>query len=381
MNTWCVLSAVKTVLCVGCTEVDYVVTVDKLDVDKELIRAQKGILHRSGRSSNVSTVLRLLGVNVELFGVLCRAPNYRTILDDLETRGIDTSHCTFTDESPPYSTIIQERWSQRCTVYYCDKPFPYVTAEDFKKLDLNQYGWVNFEARNPRDTSDMIRLILNHNNGRDERDRIVVSLQVYNAFAKIVDLLLMCDYVLITKYICEQRGWMTPKAACEGLNELLRIPRDINIRRPCFICPWSNLGAGCMTTDGHYFMLPAYKPKKIVDRVGDSDCFTAAFIYAAFIRQRRLADAVDFANAVASHKLSHVGFDCVATLKIDAVKLPVQMEVGEDVSSEADDLLNDAQRVCKKYLNRPVEFRSREEASSLTSLLEAKEAEALATDK
>ncbi|XP_016999588.2 ketohexokinase [Drosophila takahashii] len=354
MTQWCSLSVMKAVLCVGCTEVDYVTTVENVDFQSDRTRTQNGTLQRSGRSSNVSTALRLLGANVELFGVLSRNPTYRMILDDLEQRGIDISHCTFTDESPPFSTIVQERWTRRCTVVYCDKPFPYVTAGDFRKLDLNQYGWVNFEARSPRETCDMIRLVLDHNNGREEEDRIVVSLQIYNAFAKVVDLIGMCDYVFVTKYIAETRGWMTPLEACEGINELLRMPRNIRIRRPCVIVPWSSLGAGCMTTEGQYFELPAHKPKKIIDRVGDSDCFTAGFIYAAFVRQRRLADAVDFANAVASFKLAYVGFDCLGHLQIDTVKLPVKIKGDSEATSDEED--NEQLNSCRKHLLRPFEY-------------------------
>lgn len=345
----------KAVLCVGCTEVDYVTTMDKVDFQCDRCSTQNGMLQRSGRSSNVSTALRLLGANVELFGVLTRNPTYRMILDDLEQRGIDISHCTFTDASPPFSTIVQDRWTRRCTVVYCDKSFPYVTAADFRKLDLDQYGWVNFEARSPRETCDMIRLILDHNNGRDERDRIVVSLQIFNSFEQVVHLIAMCDYVFVTKYIAESRGWKSPLEACEGVNALLRMPRDIRIRRPCIIVPWSSLGAGCMTTEGEYFEVPAHKPKKIIDRVGDSDCFTAGFIYAAFVRQRRLAEAVDFANAVASYKLGYVGFDCLGHLPIDAVKLPVRMRCGSEVSSDDEDN-GDQLNSCKKHLLRPIEF-------------------------
>ncbi|KAH8322948.1 hypothetical protein KR059_011687, partial [Drosophila kikkawai] len=320
MSKWCALSVMKAVLCVGCTEVDYVTTMEKVDFQSTYARTQDGIIRRSGRSSNVSTILRLLGANVELFGVLTRNPMYRIILDDLEQRGIDISHCSFTDESPPFSTIIQERFTRRCTTVYCDKPFPYVTAEDFRKLDLDLYGWVNFEARSPVETCEMIRLVLDHNNGRLEEDRVVISLQIYNSFNQIKDLIAMCDFVFLSKYVAEQQGWTSARDACEGMNELLRMPRDIKIRRPCFIVPWSNLGAGCMTSDGNYSEVPAHKPKKIVDRVGDSDCFTAGFIYANFVRQRQVIDAVDFANAVASYKLAHVGFDCLGSMKVDSVK-------------------------------------------------------------
>ncbi|KAH8239528.1 hypothetical protein KR032_005206, partial [Drosophila birchii] len=314
------LSVNKSVLCVGCTEVDYINTVEKADFKVDSSRTQKGIMVRSGRSSNVSTILRLLGARVELFGVLTSNPMYRIILDDLEHRGIDISHCTFTNESPPFSIIVQELFTRRVTAVYCDKPFPYVTAEDFRKLDLDQIGWVSFEGRCPAETCDMIRVVLDYNNDREEADRIIVSLQIYNAFDTLVDLIGMCDYVILTKFIAEQQGWTSPQMACEGLHSVMRMPRSINIRRPCFVVPWSNLGAGCMTPDGNYFELPAHKAKKIVDRVGDTDCFTAGFIYANFVGQRQLVNAVDFANAVASHKLAYVGFDCLGSFKVHDMK-------------------------------------------------------------
>ncbi|XP_017090204.2 ketohexokinase [Drosophila bipectinata] len=368
MSKWCALSSVRTVLCVGCTEVDYVATVDKWDTDTEAFRLRAGTFHRSGRSSNVATVLRLMGANVDFFGVLSRLPTYRMVLDDLEKAGIGIDNCHFTDEPPPFSTIIQESINKRVTISYCDKPFAYVNAKDFQMLDLDQYGWVNFEGRNPRDTCDMINLVLKYNNGREKRDRVMVSLQIYKDFSDMVDLISMCDYVLVTKYVCEQQGWTTPHESCKSLNNCLRMPRSINVRRPCFVVPWSSLGAGCMNTDGDYFELPAIKPKRILDRVGDSDCFTAAFIYATFIRQRHLAAAVAFANAVASYKLAHNGFTCITQLNPDSLRLPVVME-GKDASSEDEDNIGgEQQRLCKKYLFRPSVFVGPADASSLTSV-------------
>lgn len=245
-----------------------------------------------------------------------------------------------------------------------------MNAKDFEKVDLDQYGWVNFEGRHPQDTCDMINLVRRYNNGRDKRNRIKISLQIYKDFKDMADLMLMCDYVLVTKYVCEQEGWTSPRESCERLNERLRIPRSIDVRRPNFVLPWSSLGAGCMNTDGEYFELPAIKPKRILDRVGDSDCFTAAFIYATFIRQRHLAAAVEFANGVASFKLAHSGFRCISQLDPDSLRRPVVMQ-GVDASSEEEDNTGgEQQRMCRKYLFRPSVFVGRADASSSTSVFE-----------
>lgn len=242
-----------------------------------------------------------------------------------------------------------------------------MSAKDFEKVDLDQYGWVNFEGRHPRDTCDMINLILRYNDGRDQRSRIKVSLQIYKDFKDMADLMLMCDYVLVTKYVCEQEGWTTPRESCERLHDWLRIPRDIDVRRPCFVLPWSSLGAGCMNTEGEYFELPAIKPKRILDRVGDSDCFTAAFIYATFIRQRHLAAAVEFANGVASYKLAHNGFGCIGQLDPDSLRRPVVMQGVDASSGDEDKTEGEQQRLCRKYLFRPSQFVGLADASSVTS--------------
>ncbi|KAH8270547.1 hypothetical protein KR018_011441 [Drosophila ironensis] len=372
MSKSCALSAVKTVLCVGCTEVDFVVTVENLDFDQEVNHSNaRGSFKRSGRSANVSSVIRLLGAKVEFFGVLCALPMYRQILIDMESEGIESDNCQFTYESPPFTMILVDRWSRRSTVVYCDKPFPYVTEADFRKLDLNQYAWVNFEAIWTTETCGMIKMIQDHNNGREEEDRVIVSLQVNKNLKSATDLFLMCDYVLVSKFVCEEQGWMTARDACEGLDRSLRMPHDIKVRRPCFIVPWSSSGAACMSKEGNFFHLKPYKAKRIVDRVGDSDVFTAAFIYASLVRQRLLASAVDFGNAVASYKLGFRGFDCIKKLDIESLRLPVVME-GVDISDDDDDDedVEDQQRRCKKYLFRPSVFRGPSQASSATLLPE-----------
>ncbi|SPP77066.1 ketohexokinase [Drosophila guanche] len=350
------LSLQQCVLCVGCTEIAYVSSVAQFPARGARLRCQSAFMQRTGRTSNVCTALRLLGARVELFGVLSRSgASFRFLVDDLRRRDIDFSHCPWTDESPSCSSIIRERETGTSTVLRCGKLFPYVTAKQFAQLDLFLYGWVHFEARHARETVLMMRRVLDHNNGRAEQDRIVVSLLVYDSLEDHLDLLSLCDFVVFGRLLALQLGWSSAHNACEQLNSALRTPRSIHTRRPCIICPWGSQGAVCMDARGKLYELPAYRPRKIVDRLGDGECFTAGFIYATFVRRRHLPDAVDFANLVASHKIASVGFDDIAQLRVSPRKLlPVPLPDSE-VSSE-DEQLSHEQRLCRKYLNRPIQL-------------------------
>ncbi|BFF97624.1 ketohexokinase [Drosophila madeirensis] len=355
MSHLCAPSLQKCVLCVGGTEIAYISNVEQFPSRGARLRCQNAFMQRTGRTSNVCTALRLLGARVELFGVLSRLGAFRFVVDDLRRRDIDFSHCSWTEESPSCSSIIRERAAGTSTVLRCGKPFPYVTAKEFAQLDLSLHGWVHFEARHVRETVLMMRRVQDHNNGRAEQDRIVVSLLVYDSLEDNLDLLSLCDFVVFGRLLALQVGWSSAHNACEQLNSALRTPRSIHTRRPCIICPWGSQGAVCMDARGNFYDLPAYKPQKIVDRMGDGECFTAGFIYATFVRRRQLPDAVDFANLVASHKIASVGFDDIAKLRISPKKLLPVPVADSEVSSE-DEQLSHEQRLCRKYLNRPIQL-------------------------
>ncbi|EDW29419.1 GL22825 [Drosophila persimilis] len=137
MSHLCAPSVMKAVLCVGCTEVAYVTNVERFPEKGSRVQCQSAFMQRNGRTSNVCTALRLLGARVELFGMLSRLGTFRMVLDDLRRRDIVISNCSWTDESPKFSTIIRERRTGTCTVVRCTKAFPYVTAREFEKLDLS----------------------------------------------------------------------------------------------------------------------------------------------------------------------------------------------------------------------------------------------------
>jgi len=119
--------------------------------------------------------------------------------------------------------------------------------------------------------------------------------------------------VVFSKELAGQLGWKTPRQTCEEL--AARIPGTG--LKPVFICPWGSAGAGAVDANGSYHEMASYKQEKVVDTLGAGDSFMAGFIYATLEGQRSVVDAVDFANQVASHKITGFGYDHIAQLSLD----------------------------------------------------------------
>ncbi|XP_030373037.1 ketohexokinase [Scaptodrosophila lebanonensis] len=301
------MSLKKTVLCVGCTVIDFVTINASFPEEDSDRRCLDGYWQRGGNASNVSTVLQVLGARVEFFGMLSRADGFRVLLEDLRKRDIGVRYCPQTDKDPPFSSVILAQDTGSRTIVHCNKNYPYVTAEDFKRIDLSAFGWVHFEARCPTETIKMIQAVVDYRSKCG--DELIISLDFETLYEENLNLCDLCDYVVLSKDLALKKGWKAAQEACLGLE------RDLIQHRPAIICPWGSDGAGCLDSNKNYRDMGAYKANKIVDTLGAGDSFMAGFIYATLYRLYSLSDAVDFANQVASHKITNFGYDHITELK------------------------------------------------------------------
>ncbi|KAH8259351.1 hypothetical protein KR026_002955 [Drosophila bipectinata] len=302
------MSQGKSILCVGNTVIDFVTisqSYPKEDTDR---RCLDGFWQRGGNASNVCTVLRALGSKVDFFGMLSKSVAFRALLEDLRKREIGTNHCPETEKDPPFSSIILAQDSGTRTIIHCNKNYPEPTFEDFSKIDLSQYGWVHFEARNPKEVSKMIQSIREHN--KKTGQKITISLDFETRYDQNLELCQPCDIVVFSKELAAQKGWESAQETVEGL------AADIsgNGEKRVIICPWGSQGAVCLDAAGDFHSIAAYKPEKIVDTLGAGDTFMAGLIYASFVDQLSLTDAMDFANWVAGHKISDYGYDHITKI-------------------------------------------------------------------
>ncbi|KAH8315274.1 hypothetical protein KR074_002702 [Drosophila pseudoananassae] len=303
------MSQGKSILCVGNTVIDFVTITQSYPKEDTDRRCLDGFWQRGGNASNVCTVLRALGSKVDFFGMLSKSVAFRALLEDLRKREIGTNHCPETEKDPPFSSIILAQDSGTRTIIHCNKNYPEPTFEDFSQIDLSQYGWVHFEARNPTQVSKMIQSIREHN--KKTGQKITISLDFETRYDQNLELCQSCDIVVFSKELAAQKGWESAQETVEG------VAADIsgNGEKPVIICPWGSQGAVCLDANGDFHKIAAYKPEKIVDTLGAGDTFMAGLIYASFVDQLCLTDAIDFANWVAGHKISEYGYDHITKIK------------------------------------------------------------------
>ncbi|XP_017022865.1 ketohexokinase [Drosophila kikkawai] len=309
------MSQKSSVLCVGCTVIDFVTIVGSYPKEDTDRRCLDGFWQRGGNASNVSTTLSVLGTKVDFFGILSSSDAFRVLLEDLRRREIGTRNCPLTSRDPPFSSVILSQDTGSRTIIHCNKDYPQTTWEDFSKIDLSQYGWVHFEARNTIHTARMMQSIREYDQKTGQST--IISLDFETRYDQNLELCQSCDYVIFSKELASDKGWTTPRQTCEELAS--DIPSNGG-QKPIIICPWGSEGAVCMDSKGNYIKFSSYQPEKVVDTLGAGDSFVAGFINATFEHQRGLRDAVDFANRVASRKIEGFGYDHIQTIQIETME-------------------------------------------------------------
>ncbi|KAH8370202.1 hypothetical protein KR093_002603 [Drosophila rubida] len=304
-------AAKKKVLCVGNTVVDCISIVKKFPEPSKPEKCGNSFWQRGGTAANTATVLQNLGVSTEIFVMLSTNPMFELMLHDLRLRGIETGNCPRDESNPPFSLVFLTKESNTCTITNCTSKFPYVTLEDFKKLDLNKYGWIHFRGREPDVTTSMMELVAAHNAKHKEK-KIFMSMDVTMELTNLWPMLDLCDFAFFSKQLATMYGWPKTREACRRLDDLFRQRNSKN--RPYSVFLWGSQGAGLLDQDGNYVRMHAYKIKRVVDGLGAGDAFVAAFIYAMYVRERSVTVAATFANRMAAHKCTKFGFDHLADI-------------------------------------------------------------------
>ncbi|XP_002024020.2 ketohexokinase isoform X2 [Drosophila persimilis] len=311
----------KTVLCTGTTAMDYMSVVRRFPAAGADPCAQclRGYWQRCGSASNNCTVLRRLGVQCEFFGMLSSLQMFRMLADDMRARGIVVENCPTCEQAPPFASVVLAKSPRTRNVISCrSAAFPHVSIEDFRRLDLSRYGWMHMPSMSFETTLAMVEDVAAFN-AASHADKITVSLELSKDLHEMWPLVDYCDYVIFSKRLAREQGWPTPEIACSRIDERLRSRWGFNLKRPTVVFRWGDLGAGVLDESGAITLAPAFKPRKMVDSLGAGDTFTAAFIYAVYVRERSVPVAVEFANRLASHKCTKRGFDHVADILVAPV--------------------------------------------------------------
>ncbi|NWW98608.1 KHK Ketohexokinase, partial [Caloenas nicobarica] len=180
----------KRIMCVGLVCLDIISVVEAFPAEDSDTRCVSQRWQRGGNASNSCTVLALLGAPCAFMGSLARGHAADFVLDDLRRYRVDVGHTVpQPGGSLPTSVVIASASRGTRTILHAHGNLPDVTARDFERVDLSQYKWIHWEARNAEEQAAMIRRVEQHNRARPAGERVRISVEVEKPREELLPLL------------------------------------------------------------------------------------------------------------------------------------------------------------------------------------------------
>lgn len=147
---------------------------------------------------------------------------FQFVIEDCCDRDIRISNCVYHDNcEAPFSSIILNQSTGTRTIIHSNPNLPMLNFDDFRKICLNHYKWIHFEARNHDETLKMIDLILLWNKIEIKPD-IIISVELENLSENNITLAANADIVFLSKDYALMMGWTNKEVAVHNLRKYVK---------------------------------------------------------------------------------------------------------------------------------------------------------------
>lgn len=155
-------------------------------------------------------------------GTFSRSKMFQFVIDDCCDRDIRINNCVYHDncEAPVSSVILNESTGSR-TIVHSNPNLPILTFDDFRKICLNDYRWIHFEARNRDESHKMIDFIVLWNKIKT-KPNITISLELENLSSNNIELAANVDVVFLSKDYALMMGWTNKEVAVHNLRKYVK---------------------------------------------------------------------------------------------------------------------------------------------------------------
>jgi len=282
------------ILGVGIATLDIINTVNHYPQEDEELRASTQRITRGGNVTNTLSVLSQYGHNCYWAGVLCNDSDVKHITHDLEKNKIDYSYCQLLEQGkiPTSYITLNQQTGSRTIVHYRD--LPELSFEAFKKIQLTNFDWIHFEARDVSENIKMIQWV------KENFPDKPISIEIEKKRQDIEKLFSMADLYIFSKHYAKTLGFESSEDFIKHLSDL-HTNEDI-------ICTWGEAGAFALTESKKLIHQPAFIVEIPVDTIGAGDTFNAGIIHGR-INQLNWEDTLETASKLAAKKCKQAGFD------------------------------------------------------------------------